>query len=94
MLKSKLIIALCATGLFSQAAWSVNINTADATALAAEISGVGEKLASSIVQYRKQHGPFKSIDDLTAVKGIGDKMLEKNRSKLQLDSKTAAKAKS
>ncbi|HED13921.1 MAG TPA: helix-hairpin-helix domain-containing protein [Gammaproteobacteria bacterium] len=94
MLKSTIITALCSAVLFSQAAWPVNINTADASALAAEISGVGEKLATSIVLYRKQHGPFKSIDDLTSVKGIGSKLLEKNRDKLQLNSKATVKAKS
>jgi len=94
MLKSTLIATLCGAALFSQAAWSVNINTADASALASEISGVGEKLATLIVQYRKEHGPFKSVDDLTAVKGIGSKLLEKNHDKLQLDSKPAVKAKS
>jgi len=94
MFKSTIITALCGAVLFSQAAWSVNINTADAASLASEISGVGQKLAASIIQYRKQHGPFKSIDELTAVKGIGNKLLEKNRKKLQLNSEGAVKAKS
>jgi len=60
----------------------VNINTADATALAANIKGVGAKKAQAIIQYRKTHGPFKRVDDLVKVKGIGTKLLEKNRADL------------
>jgi competence protein ComEA len=48
----------------------VNINTADATALEA-LSGIGEVLAAAIVQYRDQHGPFTSIEQLQDVSGIG-----------------------
>lgn len=73
--------------LFSSLAWSVNINTADATALSAELTGVGEKRAQAIVDYRKENGPFKSVDDLLKVKGIGPAMLEKNRSKLSISEK-------
>ena len=48
----------------------VNINTADATALEA-LNGIGEVLAAAIVQYRDQHGPFTSIEQLQDVSGIG-----------------------
>lgn len=61
------------------AAAPVNINTADAQALAANINGVGTKIAEAIVQYRKEHGPFKTPEDLTKIKGIGPKLIEKNR---------------
>lgn len=63
-------------------AWSVDINTANANELAAGINGVGEKRAIAIVQYREKHGPFKSVDDLVKVKGVGPKLLEKNRDNL------------
>jgi len=56
----------------------VNINTADAETLAT-IEGVGEMKAAEIVSYREQNGPFKSIDDLLNVKGIGEAILEKNK---------------
>jgi competence protein ComEA len=73
--------------LFSSLAWGVNINTADAPALSAELNGVGEKRAQAIVDYRKKNGPFKSVDDLLNVKGIGPAMLKKNRSKLSISEK-------
>lgn len=68
----------------SALAGPVNVNTADAATLAAELNGVGEKTAAAIVAYREEHGPFKSIDDLKMVKGIGDKLIEKNRENILL----------
>jgi len=64
------------------AAEPVNINTADAAALAEVISGVGEKRAEAIVAYRAQHGPFASVDELTQIRGIGEKIIEQSRDKL------------
>ena len=52
----------------------VDINTADAKTLAM-LKGFGNKRAVDIVAYRKSHGPFRSLDDLTKVKGIGAKSL-------------------
>ena len=45
----------------------------------AQLDGVGEVLAERIVSEREQNGPFKSVDDLRRVKGIGQKTLEKIR---------------
>lgn len=56
----------------------VNINTAGIEELK-ELSGVGEVLAQRILEYRATHGFFRHPDDLTKVKGIGSKTLEKNR---------------
>jgi len=56
----------------------VNINTADATALES-LNGVGESLAAAIIQYRTEHGPFTSVDQLDDVSGIGPATLEKLR---------------
>lgn len=58
----------------------VNINTADAETISAELKGVGLTKARAIVEYRKKHGPFRSADDLSLVKGIGDRTVELNRS--------------
>lgn len=54
----------------------VNINSAEVSALQA-VKGIGPKKAEAIVAYRQSHGPFNSINDLTKVKGIGEKRLSK-----------------
>ena len=77
-IKSAILSALLALS-FNLYASPVNINTADAKTLAANINGIGEKKAEAIVQYRKKHGPFKSADDLTKIKGIGPQLIDKNR---------------
>jgi competence protein ComEA len=69
----------------------VNINTADAAALANELAGVGPKLAQAIVEYRGKHGPFKSADELSLVKGVGPAIIKKNRELIRTDAKVAAK---
>jgi len=51
-------------------ALSVNINTANAQALD-PLPGIGPALAQRIVDYREAHGPFKTIEDIMQVKGIG-----------------------
>ena len=65
-------------------AGNVNINTADAATLAEGLNGVGIKKAQAIVDYRKQHGAFKSVNDLVKVKGINDKLIEKNKDLITL----------
>ena len=62
----------------------VNVNTADAETISAELKGVGLSKAKAIVEYRKKHGPFHSADDLTLVKGIGERTVELNRSDIQV----------
>lgn len=67
------------------AAEPVNINTADAQALASALKGVGLSKAEAIVAYREANGPFKSADDLLQVRGIGEKTLEANRDLIQIE---------
>ena len=62
----------------------VNINQASADVLASSLDGVGIKKAEAIVVYRQSHGDFSSAEDLLQVKGIGEKILEKNRSLIQI----------
>ena len=73
--------------LFSQSLFAVNINTADAKSLAEELNGIGAKKAQAIVDYRTEHGDFKTIESLTEVKGIGLKTVEKNRDAIELTDK-------
>ncbi len=64
-----------AAGAGGQAASGrVNINTADAAALQS-LDGIGEATAAKIIADRQANGPFKTVDDLKRVAGIGDKKL-------------------
>ena len=65
---------------------AVDINTADLKQLCT-LPGVGEVTAKRIMVYRTENGPFKSIDDLKNVSGIGDKTLAKLKPFLKLDPK-------
>lgn len=56
----------------------VNINTADTTMLQT-LSGIGEKRAADIINYRETNGLFETVDDLDQVSGIGEKTMEKLR---------------
>ena len=56
----------------------VNINVASESELES-LSGVGPVLANAIIQYRTQHGPFHTVDDLLDVSGIGPATLEELR---------------
>lgn len=64
---------------------SVNINTADATALAEGLDGVGPARAEAIVTHRDEVGTFSSAEDLTEVRGIGPAILEQNRERIRAD---------
>ncbi len=76
------LLLLLVSGLaFSE---PVDINSADAQTLAASLNGVGLAKAQAIVEYRQQHGPFQSLEDLANVKGIGEKTVEKNRDDILL----------
>jgi competence protein ComEA len=60
----------------------VNINTADAASMAEALEGIGAVRAEAIVAYRTEHGPFRSVDELALVKGVGEKTLEANRNNM------------
>lgn len=86
---------LVAMTLFAAAGLSfagpVNINTADIQALAENINGIGPKKAQAIIDYRKENGPFKSIEELAKVKGIGLKIIERNKADLLVQDTVAHK---
>ena len=75
---------------FASAGELININKADAAAIAENLSGIGQSKAVAIVEYRKANGNFTSIDDLTKVKGIGNKILDRNRALISLTSKPSS----
>jgi len=60
----------------------IDINKADAKTISQALIGIGEKKAEAIIEYRENSGPFKTIDGLTKVKGIGQKTVAKNRDKI------------
>ena len=70
--------------LAADAASMVNINTASVLQLQ-ELPGIGPSLAERIVAYRDANGSFKSTDQLTEVKGIGKRKMEKFRDRITLE---------
>ena len=75
-LRTCLLILMGLPGLVS--AGPVDINSADAETLSAELKGIGLTKAKAIVEYRQKHGPFKNPEDLSLVKGIGEKTVALN----------------
>ncbi|MEM1262652.1 MAG: helix-hairpin-helix domain-containing protein [Pseudomonadota bacterium] len=62
----------------------VNINAAGPAELAANLVGIGAAKAAAIVDYRRSNGPFRSIDDLAKVDGIGKAIIDQNRAIITL----------
>lgn len=71
------------------AAEKVDINTADAATLDRVLDGVGPSKAAAIVEHRKQHGAFRSADELAEVKGIGLALVEQNRDRITVGASRA-----
>lgn len=68
-----------------QPAAKLDLNKADASALQAALVGIGKTKAEAIVEYRKEHGAFTSVDELLEIKGIGKALLDRNRDKLTVN---------
>jgi competence ComEA-like helix-hairpin-helix protein len=68
----------------------VNLNTATSEQLQ-QVPGIGPATAGKILQMRKTYGPFKSVDDLLAIRGLGAKRLEKMRKYLTVGKAATAK---
>ena len=61
----------------------ININTASATDLE-RLPGIGAKTASRIVEYRQKNGPFKKVEELMNVRGVGEKNFLKLRTQISV----------
>ncbi len=92
MIKQTLKSALLVFTLITTPVWAnqsasekVNINTADAETLDKNLKYVGEKTAKKIVEYRKEHGKFESVDDMTQVRGVGKKIIKANRNNMTVE---------
>jgi competence protein ComEA len=75
----KTIFFILALFSFNALAAQVNINTDDAKTISKSLNGIGMKKAEAIIAYRNKEGEFKTYKDLTKVKGIGPKIVEKNK---------------
>ncbi|MGF1546463.1 MAG: ComEA family DNA-binding protein [Thiotrichales bacterium] len=80
------LVAITFAALFGMAsalvAAPVDVNSADAQAIAAGLNGIGPAKVPTIVEYRAAYGPFKNLADLEKVPGVRTKILEKNRDNL------------
>jgi competence protein ComEA len=68
----------------------IDINTAAVDQLKS-LPHIGIKTAQAIIAYRAQHGPFKRVDDLTKVRGIGGKTFEELKKNITLEKDTLLK---
>jgi competence protein ComEA len=85
------LIALAFAVASQLAAAALNLNTASKEELVA-LSGIGPAKAQAIIDYRVQHGGFKTIEELKDVKGIGARRFEKLKPELTLASPAAKPA--
>ena len=86
------LVLLCSSLLGAPIAGAgpVNINTADAVTLAAELTGIGPALAAAIVRDREENGSFDSAEALTRVKGVGVRIVEMNRENIRVSDQPEA----
>ena len=85
LLLAVLSLSACGAALAQATAGpGVDLNTADAATLARELQGIGESRARAIVEQRRRHGPFRAVDELAWVRGIGPRTVERNRARLYI----------
>lgn len=84
------VIAFAILLFFTQPAFAdvpdarINVNTADAQALT-QLTGIGPSRAEAIIAHREQHGPFRSLHELTQVSGIGERTVQENRERIAFE---------
>ncbi|AMK77318.1 MULTISPECIES: ComEA family DNA-binding protein [Methylomonas] len=89
MKKLFVLFMLCSFAVFAD---PININQADADTISKALTGIGPKKAEAVVQYRKEHGDFKSLKDLENVPGIGEKTIQQNEKNILLGDPAPATA--
>ncbi len=85
----KPLVRALVVSILPAAVWAgpVNINTADAETLAAELDGIGLARAEAIIQDRESNGPFGQAEELSRVKGIGQWIIDQNRANIRVETK-------
>lgn len=91
VLASLLLPAITAANKKKPPDHPINLNTATSAELQ-EVPGIGPVTADKILKMRKLHGPFKSVNELRAIKGIGPKRLAKMKPYLTVGDAAAKKA--
>lgn len=84
-LKSLLLLLCLSLPLGAFAESTVNVNTASVDQLVEVLQGIGPAKARAIIEYRETNGPFKTIDELTNVRGIGRATVAKNLQSIVVD---------
>ncbi len=98
-IRKKMIIALVSAALvmvMSQVLIAQNVKIDINSATVEQLQNlkyVGPKYAQRIVEYRNSHGPFKKVEDIMNVPGIGTKIFENNKDLIYVSSKAKAKSK-
>jgi competence protein ComEA len=87
----RLLVAIATLLVSTAVAAAVNLNTATKEDLVA-LPGIGPAKAQAILDYRNQHGPFRSVDEVRKVKGIGEKLFTQIRPELTLGAAKPANA--
>jgi len=75
-----MVMAFCGS-IQAENTGKINLNKATVEEIS-QLKGIGMKYAERIVQYRDKNGPFKNVEDLLNVQGIGPKTLEKNKDRI------------
>ena len=83
ILRKLVVLILLGLPVTLLAAGEVDINTADKETLMT-LSGVGESFAQKIINYREANGGFRSVEELTNIRGIGHTLIEKNKELLSV----------
>jgi competence protein ComEA len=78
-----MVMAFCGP-IRAEDSGKINLNKATVKELS-QLKGIGMKYAERIVQYRDKNGPFKNVEDLLNIQGIGPKTLEKNKDRITVE---------
>lgn len=89
-LLATLLLAITVVDTAVWAAEPVNVNTATAEEIAANLKGIGPSKAKLIVAYREANGSFLHVDELVNVKGIGIKTIDQNRDLIRLGNESGS----